>query len=269
MVLRSRNSSEMELMELYGVKLFHEEDTQPKLGSWIQMELRDGLRPYLQEVKSDAEGKLSSQYQPLRDTARPSIRRLGYHFGFMHPLQDLSTDLIRRSRGTIEGKDLPEALIKALETKCVRDFFQKVIEPAREDVQLLRQPFYLYCVPALIQEPDLLTGKTIERRGTPILALLPKTVHVAKFYQVDEAILPDMAKEVVWVVKRLVTNRVIQTSEQLIEALDRWPEYVESQIMQKVMQDIQHDYPHLITPQAVRALLPSPVVTEEDSKQEQ
>lgn len=251
------NAIEEQLLELYGISLLHPEQSHPAFGSFFQTDLRDGLCGFLRDVTSDEEGHLSSTYEPQTKMTAPTLRQLCYHFGFMQSLQDVTTDFIRRSRGTLAGRDIPSSIITALENQAERRFISKVVQPARINLHLIEYPCYLYCTPSLSEEIDYLTGKPIYRKGTYVLTLLPKTKLVALHYGLDEAEIAVLARQVVWVIRHyLCAHGVIHGPEQLIAALDGWLAHLDTLSRYALFRDIEEHHPHLIGLVSKQVLLP-------------
>lgn len=251
-----QNALEEQLLGLYGISLVNPEDSHPLFGSSVQLPLQNGFRRYIESVTSDHEGALTVKYEPTTTMTLPTLHQLGYHFGFMRFMRDTTTNFIRQSRGTISGKDLPRPLLGALESQAERRFENAVIRPARRDLQQAPQPCYFYCVPSLSQEVDLLTGNAVQKKGPPVLTLLPMSTRVAQYYQLDETVVATLARQVVWVIRHLCA-RTIHTPEQLMTALDGWLSYLDPLSLQGLQQDIQEHHPYLASPALTQKLLPS------------
>jgi hypothetical protein len=251
------DTDDITLQHLYGLSLFSPAEAKPRFGSGITVPLTIGHAVSRHQLRQgDQEPRFTVAREGDPSQLPPTLLNLAWHFGHMQWALDNIAQVVRQSKGKVQGKDLDERFFIAAQEYAKAEFERKRVLPLRKVLREERLPLYFYCVPAVSIETELITGQPLTTEGDPVLCVLPKSVHVAQHYGLSEAEIHLLAAQVIWLIKNLCSVRAIRTSTQLIDTINGWVEYLSPGVIGQVQAAISQANPHLITPQ-VLALLPS------------
>jgi hypothetical protein len=250
----SWETSDIALQHLYGLSLFDERESSPIFGSGIKVELANGTAGDRRWVHDQGKGSFVPVYTEGMALMPPTLLNLTWHFGFMQWAQNNVNTIIHKSKGTLHGGDFDQRFFLAAQKIETEKFERKYVLPLRNALAIQKRPLYLYCVPSISVETELVTGKPLTIEGDPVLCLLPVSVKGAKEYQLTEQEIYILAPQVIWLIKNLCSYNAIKTAAHLAKSINGWSEYLSVDVRQQVQEAIEKSNPHLITTQ-VRLLL--------------
>lgn len=227
---REWNEYDKVLQSLYGIDLANMKDSIPLFGSAIRLLLstfhsRDDLI-------IERHGSIVRIKGKNEQSLPPTFLNLAYHFGKLDWSVNNITDLIRKSNGRIQEKDVDARFIKAARQVAAKEFQDEFVLPLRKE--LIKHGLYFYCLPAISLELDETSGAPIITDGDEVLCLLPMTPEWGRTYGLSENDIRALAPQVLWLIKNLCGLRVITSKEQLNEALDGWDAYVSLPVRQQI-----------------------------------
>jgi hypothetical protein len=234
------------LQHLYGLSLFNPDEAKPKFGAGVKLDLAVGN--FTTKIETTSKGKtIVSREGSAMESLPPTLFNVAWHMGYMRWILDGIANLIRKSNFRIQDSDLDRRFVRGGVERSVREFEMQRVGPLRKALLDQQYPLYLYCVPSVVNETDLTSGKPLMTEGERVLCVLPKSLAVALHYGLSEPEIQLLARQVIWLVKLLCSVRVIRTPDQLIDALDDWTGYLSSGVMEHVRAAIQENNPQLIS----------------------
>jgi hypothetical protein len=259
--IKAWNGEETQLMLLYGMDLNHPEIGLPKFGSGIRMEelLDIRVETFQLTMGSKVGGYvLSRRGKQIHESSTfPTLLNLAGYFrhiagGEVEALQTLS-----------ERHPGPTANFTRLLLHDGEDqFFHEHVEPLRNYLEWKWQ-MYFYCIPATSYERWLMGGAGRLRFGDPlVLTLLPKFPQVALDRGEQEAKLPYLAQQVLWLVRsHLCVNRklTVDEEEDLIAVITAWRDYVTPFQFLVELDKMEQNNPYFMTKEVRNKLLPGGV----------
>lgn len=251
------DKDDRELQSFLGLSLWMTDlgAMQPKLGAGVKAPLRKRSIETLRRLTFDPEhGSFVGDEEETEEVVL-TPPRLAWHFGHMDWTEENIKDLLRKSRGTIQGADLDERWFFAAESRAVDQFRGRRVTRLVRAAFAREQPLYVQWVPTRVLEEDLPESKFFTHVGELGLCVLPVTVKVAEFFHRSESDIRLYAPQVLWVVNHRCVTKTIHTPEQLAQAINGWHEIVDPKLLSRLNKKLQRNRPELLAGEATRLLL--------------
>jgi hypothetical protein len=245
---REWNTDDITLQHLYGLSLFKPEEAQPRFGSGVKLPLVIGTWGGKHE-RDTSKGKLVVSREGKAEHLPPTLLNLSWHFGYMQWALDNVATIVRLSKGRVQAGTLDERFFLAAQDYAKHEFEIKRLNPLRKALLEQEHPLYLYCVPSVIVETDLVSGEQLTAEGDRVLCVLPVNTPCAEHHRLQEAKISLIAPQVVWLVKLLCSYHVIRTPLQLTEAMNGWLNYLSPGVIEQVQESIRQISPQLLPAQ--------------------
>lgn len=229
---REWNTYDKVLQHLFGIDLYNMSVCRPFFGSSIRV-LLSTLHAH-DDVKIEEHGSHVYIKGKNEELLPPTFLNLAYHFGKLDWSVNNVNNLIRKSNGRIQERDIDPRFIKAAQQAAAREFNEEFVIPLRKE--LTKHGLYFYCLPSISLESDPNSGKPIVTEGDEVLCILPMTPEWGKKYGMSDDDIRAVAPQVLWLIKNLCGTRVITTKEELQEKLDGWGDYISLPARQQIQQ---------------------------------
>jgi len=227
---REWNTYDKVLQHLFGIDLFNMSSCRPLFGSGIVV-LLSTLHAH-DDIQIEDNGSRVYIKGKNEQLLPPTFLNLAYHFGKLDWSVNNVNDLVRKSNGRIQARDVDPRFIKAAQQAAAREFNEEFVIPLRKE--LIKHGLYFYCLPHVSLEADETSGKPIVVEGDEVLCVLPMTPEQGKKYGMTDDDIRAVAPQVLWLVKNLCGTKVITTKEQLDAALDGWGNYISLPATQQI-----------------------------------
>lgn len=246
-------TADIMLQQLYGLSGFEMGKASPTFGSSIAVELHVGSFGSVSKIeRKGAEMSLIREVET--QMLPPTLFNLAWHFGHMDWAVNNMLNLIRQSRGRITESDLDARFFTAAFTYAKEDFERKRVLPHRRALEQCNHPVYLYCIPAKVVETDLTTGQYLMQEGDYVLCVLPKSIGVAKHYNLTDGEIKLLAPQVLWLLKQSASRKLLRSGEELVRLAADWVRYVNPATAGHWLDRIQEINDQLVTVPVRRTL---------------
>lgn len=238
------DTTDVVLQKLYRVSLFNPEAAAPVFGSGVTFPLSIGsfVTPPV-KVRAALHDSTIDEPQMLP----PTLYNLAWHFGYMQWAINNVAHLMRKSKGSVAGEDLDKRFFQSAMIYAKNEFESQRVGPLRKALLAQQLPLYLYCVPSVSVETEIVSGEPLTVEGDRVLCVLPKSVDVAKAYGLSESEIQLLAPQVIWVIKNLCSFHAIKTSQDLLASVNGWSNYLSPAIVAQIQGLIGQSNPHLLS----------------------